>query len=719
VTTFSVVIPVKDGERYLAEVLSAVQREGVEEIIVIDSGSSDASVEIARASGATVLEIPPNEFGHGRTRNLGAERASGDLICFVTQDATPLPGWRASYDEAFALDPKCGAAYGPHVPRRDATPMIARELEEFFARFSPDGTPVVQRSGDPPFLSNVNACYSRVCWQTLRFRDLAYAEDQAFGADLLAAGWSKVYHPGAAVLHSHNYGLANFMKRYFDEYRGLRESTGHVEPFGVRMTLGHVRRSVGGDLQWLRARGAGVRHQARWMASSSAHHGGRRAFSALGSRAHQLPPKVRQGLSLERRADVAATPAGPTGSTAPPGVDVGATRAREFYAAAAHIWRQGPAPLLHPIPGMAERARLRIAMVIPAFSRGSGGHALLFQIFSRLEQRGHVCSVWVHDYAPHLVDLWPGVLRQNIVDFFGPIAAPVYNGFAEWHGADVVLATGWQTVHPALALDRCLARVYVVNDHEPEFYATSAESVLAADTYRQGLFCIAGSPWLRDLLVERYGATAEAFEYGVDHLTYRPRPIVRRRDTVIYYARTETARRAVPIGLLALAELHRRRPDVRILLFGSTRPIDASFPYRHLGILSPEQLSWLYSEATAGLCLSLTNFSLMPKEMMACGLPCVELAGASAESIFGRTGPLELAELNPFALADALERLLTDEELWGYRSQAGVAYASAHSWERATDAVEAGIRHALRLREREAEVTTASADECATIALEP
>ena len=75
-------------------------------------------------------------------------------------------------------------------------------------------------------------------------------------------------------------------------------------------------------------------------------------------------------------------------------------------------------------------------------------------------------------------------------------------------------------------------------------------------------------------------------------------------------------------------------------------------------MLSPTQLAWLYSEATVGLCLSLTNFSLMPKEMLACGLPCVELAGISAESIFGADGPLELASLDPIALADAIERLL-------------------------------------------------------------
>src|ERR1700744_3066232 len=139
--------------------------------------------------------------------------------------------------------------------------------------------------------------------------------------------------------------------------------------------------------------------------------------------------------------------------------------------------------------------------------------------------------------------------------------------------------------------------------------------------------------------------------------------VSRRRDTVIYYARHVTPRRAVPVGLMALAELHRRRPDLRIGLFGAEGGLESPSPSEHLGVLPPPQLATLYSEATVGLCLSLTNFSLMPKEMLACGLPCVERAGVSAESIFGPDGPLELAPLEPIALADALERLLLDRGL--------------------------------------------------------
>lgn len=700
-TSVSAVVPVKDGERYLEELLDALRREGVDETLVIDSGSRDRSVQIARSAGVELLEIDPAEFGHGATRNLGAERTSGELVCFLTQDATPLTGWLAAYREAFTLDERVGAAYGPHLPRPETSPMIARELEEFFAAFSPDGEPALQRRGGPSFLSNVNACYLRSCWQQIRFREVAYSEDQAFGADMLAAGWTKVYAPRAAVLHAHDYGPVEFMRRYFDEYRGLRETTGHVEPLPVLGTFRQVAAQVAGDSRWMAERGLGGRERVRWTTRSAVHHGGRRVFSALGSRAERLPDPVAGRISLERRGAAAPAPQNGAGaSPLPPAKPIPRMLAHEVYDVVEQVWRHGPAPLVEPVAGMADRERLRLAMAIPPFSRGSGGHNTLFQIFTRLERRGHVCSVWVIDYYGYAREVWPAVLRDEIREYFAPYEGPVYKGLDEWQGADVAIATGWQTVHALLRAEGCRARAYVVNDHEPEFYSASTEQLLSEDTYRHDLYCIAASPWLRDLLSDRYAARADAFELGVDHDTYRPRPVERRRDTVIYYARHATPRRAVPIGLMALAELKRRRPDTRIVLFGTNEELHASFEYEHVDVLSPEQLSWLYSEATVGLCLSLTNFSLMPKEMLACGLPCVELAGISAESIFGKDGPLALAKLRPERIADSLERLLDDRAEWERRSRAGVEFVASHTWDRATDEVEAGLRHALRVREQ-------------------
>jgi glycosyltransferase involved in cell wall biosynthesis len=185
----------------------------------------------------------------------------------------------------------------------------------------------------------------------------------------------------------------------------------------------------------------------------------------------------------------------------------------------------------------------------------------------------------------------------------------------------------------------------------------------------------------------------------VDHGLYLPRPVERRHDTVVFYAREYTPRRAVQLGALALQELHARRPGTRFVAFGSPEDPQLPVPYEQLGIVSPERLSWVYSEGTVGLCLSLTNYSLIPQEMMACGMPCVDLAGGSTEAELGGDGGVELAAADPVALADALEALLDDGERWERRSRAGIAAAANASWQRAGEQVEAGVREALRERE--------------------
>jgi glycosyltransferase involved in cell wall biosynthesis len=271
--------------------------------------------------------------------------------------------------------------------------------------------------------------------------------------------------------------------------------------------------------------------------------------------------------------------------------------------------------------------------------------------------------------------------------------------FAAWFGCDVALATGWETVYPVLALDHCRARVYLIQDHEPEFFPTSAERLWAERTYAADLHPIAASSWLARLVEERVGAPVSRFDFGVDHDVYRPLDVERRDDTVIFYCRTVTPRRGAPLGLLALAELHRRRPKSRFVLYGDPLPAKAPFPCMHLGIATPVQLARAYAEATVGLSLSLTNHSLVPQEMLACGLPCVEVAGGAFDGLHGDAEPLLLVHPDPVELADALERLLDDPAERERRARGGIEAVRGRTWERASVQVEQALRKALRLRE--------------------
>jgi O-antigen biosynthesis protein len=360
----------------------------------------------------------------------------------------------------------------------------------------------------------------------------------------------------------------------------------------------------------------------------------------------------------------------------------------------AEALRDGAVELRGDAAALADAPSLNLAAVVPSFRRGSGGHATIANLLRGLEAAGHRCEVRVlDDEGRHAQDADVDTLFK---EFFGPLRGRVRDGFAAWAGADVALATGWQTVPRVLRLAGVGARAYLVQDHEPEFYPTSAERAWASWTYGQGLQCIAASPWLAELLRERHGARATHFDLGIDHDSYRPAGVRRRDDLVAFYARAVTPRRAVPLGLLALQELHRRRPHVEIALFGDAQPIAAPFPHRHLGIVEPAGLARVYGEATVGLVLSLTNPSLIPQEMLACGLPCVDVASESMLACYGADGPVTLAAPDPLALCDAIERLLDDPALREERASAGLRWAEGRTWPRAAAQVEEGLRAALR-----------------------
>ena len=366
--------------------------------------------------------------------------------------------------------------------------------------------------------------------------------------------------------------------------------------------------------------------------------------------------------------------------------------------ALSELAERGPVPCTGRAPS---DGPLHVATLIPSFRRGSGGHATIATLLRGLRERGHTVSVWLEDNEGRHASEPAAVTKRSYREFFGDEEAELHLDLAEWSGADVVLATGWQTVPRALLLPCTAARAYLVQDHEPEFYATSSESVWAADTYRQGLHCIAASEWLAGLLRSRYGASASHFDLGVDHSVYRPS--TRRAgatEQVIFYARAVTPRRAVPLGLLALGTLASRRPGVEIDLFGESSPLGAAFAGRELGVLPAGRLAELYSQATVGVVLSLTNPSLVCLEMMACGLPCVELASESMLATFGRDGPLELAAPDAQELCATIEGLLADEGRRERARTAGVELASARTWARAAEQVEQGLRTALRNESR-------------------
>jgi len=325
----TVAIPTLNAGPDFAQTLTAVRAQRIDreiELLVCDSGSSDETVSLSRSYGAEVLNIPPESFSHGGTRNLLMRRARGTHVAFLTQDAVPAAeDWLAELLGAFTLAQNVGLAFGPYHARPGASPSVVRELTSWFDSFSvgdpridvldPADMDASPRHflGHLGFFTDANGCVARAAWEQVPFRPVPYAEDHLLAQDMLRAGFAKVYVPAAAVIHSHEYSLWQWLRRSFDEARAIRE----VYDFALdpRSAARNVRGGVMADWRWARAPGTGPGSGGvlRWeqipgLIASLAHHGARATGTLLGAHAGRLPASVVARLSLERRAGTVARP---------------------------------------------------------------------------------------------------------------------------------------------------------------------------------------------------------------------------------------------------------------------------------------------------------------------------------------------------------------------------------------------------------------------------
>jgi rhamnosyltransferase len=251
----SVLIPTLNAGPEFAAVLDAIAGQTTDfgfEVLLVDSGSSDGTLELGRRHAARVLRIPKSKFSHGGARNYGISAARGDYVALTVQDALPADdGWLRKLVENMVGDEKVAGVYGRQIPRPDCNPFSRYALERHFTNRSERRVQAIEdperyeslapmRKLETIAFDDVNSCVRRSVWKRHPFGPVPFGEDLDWSERVLKAGYRIVYEPASAVVHSHNRSAFYEMKRAYLAHKLL------CRMLGLRLlpTLGELRRRL-------------------------------------------------------------------------------------------------------------------------------------------------------------------------------------------------------------------------------------------------------------------------------------------------------------------------------------------------------------------------------------------------------------------------------------------------------------------------------------------
>ncbi|MFL5733699.1 MAG: glycosyltransferase family 2 protein [Chloroflexia bacterium] len=210
----SIIIRCYNEEEHIGRLLSGILQQTVKdvEIILVDSGSTDATLSIACRYPMCVLHISPKEFSFGRSLNKGCAAAHGDLLVFASAHVYPLyEDWLEKLIDPLELDPKVALSYGGQ--RGDERTKYSEH--QVFAHWFP---PEADYDQGHPFCNNANAVVRRKLWERFPYDEqVTGLEDLDWARRVTAQGYKIAYAAEAVIVHVHNETPRRIYNRYHRE----------------------------------------------------------------------------------------------------------------------------------------------------------------------------------------------------------------------------------------------------------------------------------------------------------------------------------------------------------------------------------------------------------------------------------------------------------------------------------------------------------------------
>lgn len=207
----SIIIRTFNEEKHLGNLLRAIEKQTYTktEVIVIDSGSSDRTLEIARSFSIQVIEIPKQDFTFGYALNVGCRAAKGKYLVFVSAHVLPVDKeWLSSLVASFA-DKRVAMVYGRQVGAPQSKFSESRDFARLFGAASENV------SSPLSYPNNANSAVRRDVWEKYPFDEYLFGlEDIDFARKVTSQGFLVQYEPSAEVYHIHEERWPQVFNRY-------------------------------------------------------------------------------------------------------------------------------------------------------------------------------------------------------------------------------------------------------------------------------------------------------------------------------------------------------------------------------------------------------------------------------------------------------------------------------------------------------------------------
>lgn len=206
----SIVIRCYNEEQHIGKLLSGIMQQTYQdfEIILVDSGSTDATLSIAARYPVQVVSITPEEFSFGRSLNLGCEVAQGEYLVIVSAHVYPVhKDWLEQLLKPFNM-PQIALVYG----KQRGNEITKYSEHQVFSKWFPEQSNYNQ---DHPFCNNANAAVRRSLWQEFPYNEqLTGLEDLAWSKQIIESGYCIAYSAEAEIIHVHDESFRRIYNRY-------------------------------------------------------------------------------------------------------------------------------------------------------------------------------------------------------------------------------------------------------------------------------------------------------------------------------------------------------------------------------------------------------------------------------------------------------------------------------------------------------------------------